>query len=163
MSAGAMHTVIRRATLDDRQAIYEIQRSAILETCRRSYPEEDVAVWAGLLSPDSYHAIHDRYFVVAERGGVIEGFGQLDEKEGEVEAIYVSPKASGKGTGAAILRHLEQRAGECGLRELKVRSTLNAESFYAREGYQHLAMIRYRLVPSLMLNCVEMRKRLGPA
>ena len=153
--------VIRRATLDDRQAIYEIQRSAILETCRRSYPEEDVTVWAGLLSPDSYHAILDRYFVVAERNGRIEGFGQLDEQEGEVEAIYVSPAASGKGTGSAILCHLEDRARQCGLKELKVRSTLNAESFYARHGYQHLALIRYRLVPSLMLNCVEMRKTLA--
>lgn len=153
--------VIRRATLDDRQAIYEIQRSAILETCRRSYPEEDVTVWAGLLSPDSYHAIHDRYFVVAERGGRIEGFGQLDEQEGEVEAIYVSPAAEGKGIGSAILRHLEERARACGLKELKVRSTLNAESFYARHGYQHLALIRYRLVPSLMLNCVEMRKQIA--
>lgn len=152
--------IIRRATLDDRQAIYEIQRSAILETCRRSYPEEDVTVWAGLLSPDSYHAIQDRYFVVAERGGRIQGFGQLDEQEGEVEAIYVSPAAEGKGIGSAILRRLEERARECGLKELKVRSTLNAESFYARHGYQHLALIRYRLVPSLMLNCVEMRKQL---
>lgn len=152
--------IIRRATLEDRQAIYEIQRSAILETCRRSYPEEDVTVWAGLLSPDSYHAIHDRYFVVAERGGRILGFGQLDEQEGEVEAIYVSPAAERAGIGSAILRHLEARARECGLKELKVRSTLNAESFYARHGYQHLALIRYRLVPSLMLNCVEMRKQL---
>jgi GNAT superfamily N-acetyltransferase len=152
---------IRRATLDDRHAIYEIQRAAVLETCRRSYPEGDVTVWAGLLSPDSYHAIHDRYFVVAERNGRIEGFGQLDEQEGEVEAIYVSPSASGKGTGSAILRHLEERARQCGLKELKVRSTLNAESFYARHGYQHLALIRYRLVPSLMLNCVEMRKQLA--
>lgn len=152
--------VIRRATLDDRQAIFEIQRAAVLETCRRSYPEEDVTVWAGLLSPDSYHAIQDRYFVVAERDGRIEGFGQLDEKEGEIEAIYVSPSVSGNGTGSAILEHLEQRARQCGLAELKVRSTLNAESFYARHGYQHLALIRYRLVPSLMLNCVEMRKRL---
>ncbi|MCS7042124.1 MAG: GNAT family N-acetyltransferase [Bryobacteraceae bacterium] len=152
--------IIRRATLEDRQAIYEIQRSAILETCRRSYPEEDVTVWAGLLSPDSYHAIHDRYFVVAERGGRILGFGRLDEQEGEVEAIYVSPAAERAGIGSAILRHLEARARECGLKELKVRSTLNAESFYARHGYQHLALIRYRLVPSLMLNCVEMRKQL---
>lgn len=161
MSQPAAPLLIRRATLDDRQAIYEIQRAAILETCRRSYPEEDVTVWAGLLSPDSYHAIRDRYFVVAEREGRIEGFGQLNEQEGEVEAIYASPSASGRGAGSAILQHLEQRARQCGLQELKVRSTLNAESFYARHGYQHLALIRYRLVPSLMLNCVEMRKRLA--
>jgi putative acetyltransferase len=161
MSHPAAPPSIRRATLDDRQAIYEIQRAAILETCRRSYPEEDVTVWAGLLSPDSYHAIQERYFVVAERDGRIEGFGQLDEQEGEVEAIYVSPSASGRGAGSAILQHLEQRARQCGLKELKVRSTLNAESFYARHGYQHLALIRYRLVPSLMLNCVEMRKLLS--
>lgn len=161
MSQPAAPLLIRRATLDDRQAIYEIQRSAILETCRRSYPEEDVTVWAGLLSPDSYHAIRDRYFVVAEREGRIEGFGQLNEQEGEVEAIYVSPSASGRGAGSAILQHLEERARQCGLKELKVRSTLNAESFYARHGYQHLALTRYRLVPSLMLNCVEMRKRLA--
>jgi N-acetylglutamate synthase-like GNAT family acetyltransferase len=151
-----MIPLIRRATAEDRHAVCEIQRSAILETCRLSYPEEDIAVWAGLLSPETYYAIENRYFVVAERDGVLEGFGQL----GEVDAVYVSPKCGGSGTGGALLAHLEQRARECGLKELKLRSTLNAESFYARAGYQRQALIRFRMVPALMLVCVEMRKSL---
>jgi putative acetyltransferase len=157
-----MSPVIRRATAGDRHAICEIQRSAILETCHRSYPQEDLAVWAGLLSPETYYGIENRYFVVAERAGILEGFGQLDEAEGEVDAIYVSPKAAGSGTGTALLQHLEERARLCGLAELRVRSTLNAEGFYSRAGYQRLALVRYRLVPALMLVCVEMRKHLTP-
>ncbi len=152
---------IRRATTADREAVCRIQKSAILETCRRSYPEEDVAVWAGLLSPESYYGIENRYFVVAERDGELEGFGQLNEQAGEVEAVYVAPQTAGRGTGQALLNHLEERARACGLTELKLRSTLNAESFYARAGYEHLALTRYRMVPALMLVCVEMRKRLA--
>lgn len=155
-----MNTIIRRATAADRHAICEIQRSAILETCHRSYPQEDVAVWAGLLSPETYYDIENRYFVVAERDGTLEGFGQLNEAEGEVDALYVSPKCESRGTGTALLAHLEQRARECGVSELRLRSTLNAEGFYARAGYQRLALVRYRLVPALMLVCVEMRKRI---
>ncbi len=155
-----MSPVIRRATVLDREAICGIQRAAVLETCRRSYPLEEVTVWAGLLSPETYYAIENRYFVVAERDGRLEGFGQLDEEEGEVEAVYVDPRSGGRGTGKALLAHLEARARERGLLELKVRSTLNAEPFYARAGYERMALVRYRLVPALMLNCVEMRKRL---
>lgn len=157
-----MNSVIRRATADDRHAICEIQRSAILETCRRSYPEEDVTVWAGLLSPETYYGIENRYFVVAERDNALEGFGQLDEAEGEVDALYVSPRCESRGTGTALLAHLEDRARVCGLQELKLRSTLNAEGFYAKAGYQRMALVRHRLVPALMLVCVEMRKRLTP-
>jgi N-acetylglutamate synthase-like GNAT family acetyltransferase len=73
----------------------------------------------------------------------------------------VSPQAAGRGTGQALLDHMEARARACGLAELKLRSTLNAESFYARAGYEHLALTRYRMVPALLLVCVEMRKRLA--
>ncbi|MBI4893939.1 MAG: GNAT family N-acetyltransferase [Acidobacteria bacterium] len=155
-----MNTVIRRATAEDRHAICDIQRAAILETCRRCYPSEDITVWAGLLSPETYYDVENRYIVVAESGGALEGFGQLNETEGEVDALYVSPKREGKGTGGALLRHLEERARAHGVTQLKLRSTLNAESFYARSGYERLALVRYRLVPALMLVCVEMRKRL---
>ena len=86
----------------------------------------------------------------------------MNEAEGEVDALYVSPKCESRGTGKALLAHLEQRARECGVQELKLRSTLNAEGFYARAGYQRLALVRYRLVPALMLVCVEMRKRITP-
>ncbi len=155
-----MNTIIRRATSEDRHAICEIQRAAILETCRRCYPTEDITVWAGLLSPETYYDVENRYIVVAERAGILEGFGQLNEAEGEIDALYVSPKSEGQGSGTALLRHLEDQARSHGVTELKLRSTLNAESFYARAGYDRMALVRYRLVPALMLVCVEMRKRL---
>lgn len=157
-----MTTVIRRAVESDRGAIYEIEKSAILENCRRSYPLEDITVWAGMLSPDSYGDIDNRYFVVAERDGALVGFGQLDEAKSQVEAIYVSPRCEGQGVGSALLTHLEQRARDSGIAALLIRSTLNAEPFYLRHGYIHLALVRYRIIPSLMLVCVEMRKPLTP-
>ena len=109
---------------------------AIREVCSRSYPEDQIASWAGLLSPTSYVAvIRERFLVVAEDAGGIAGFGQLNQTNGEVDAVYVLPGRQGEGIGGALLRSLEVAARAAGLKELHLSATLNAVPFYERAGY----------------------------
>lgn len=78
---------IRCAGDADRQDIWTVHVRAIREVCSRSYSAEQIAAWAGLLSPDNYAtAVQERVFLVAEDRGVVVGFGQLNPDNGEVES-----------------------------------------------------------------------------
>ena len=92
---------------------------------------------------------------VAERGGQIVGFAQLDLERGEVEAVCVSPDAVRTKVGTALLHQLEEVAECGGLREITLKSTLNAEPFYAQQGYERLGPAQHA-----DLDCVQMRKTL---
>lgn len=164
LQMGELTLKIRRATDDDRQAIHMVHVRAIREVCSRSYSASQIASWAGLLSPDSYGAVvRERFLVVAEGADGIAGFGQLDEKSGEVEAVYVLPGLQGKGIGGALLHSLEDAARAARLGKLHLSATLNAVSFYERSGYVGEGPIVHRLATGVELQCLRMSKELEPS
>ena len=58
---------------------------------------------------------------------------------GEVKSMFVSPDARGKGTGAALMDHIEREARALGLSELKLETgnTLyEAHRLYHRSGFE---------------------------
>jgi GNAT superfamily N-acetyltransferase len=84
-------------------------------------------------------------FVVARTGdGVAVGCGGLrflDPGLAEIKRMYVSPTHRGTGVATLILRDLEARAGQAGIRRLVLETgTLQPEAirFYEREGYEHI-------------------------
>jgi putative acetyltransferase len=155
---------IRRATDDDREGVHMVHVRAIREVCSRSYSASQIAAWACLLSPDSYVAVvREGFLVVAEGADGIAGFGQLDQKSGEVEAVYVLPGLQGKGIGGALLRSLEDAARAAGLKKLHLSATLNAVSFYERSGYVGEGPIVHRLATGVELQCLRMSKELEPS
>ena len=152
---------IRRATDHDRQGIWNVHVRAIREVCSRSYSEEQIASWAGLLSPDSYVAVvRDRFLVVSEDSSGIIGFGQLNKDRGEVEAVYVLPERQGEGIGGALLSSLEDAARAVGLKKLHLSATLNSVPFYRRAGYVEEGPTVHRLPTGVELPCVRMSKEL---
>lgn len=157
-----MAASIRRATDDDRQAIWTVHVRAIRETCSHSYSADQVASWAGLLSPDSYvTVVRERFLVVAEDADGIAGFGQLNQASGEVDAVYVLPERQREGTGAALLRSLEDAARAAGLKRLHLSATLNAVPFYERAGYIGEGSTVHRLPTGVELECLRMSKELA--
>ena len=153
---------IRRATDDDRQAIWTVHSRAIREICSHSYSADQVASWAGLLSPDSYVAVvRERFLVVAEDTGGIVGFGQLNEATGEVDAVYVLPGRQGEGIGQALLGSLEEAARAADLKKLHLSATLNAVPFYRRAGYVAEGATVHRLQTGIELRCLRMSKELA--
>jgi putative acetyltransferase len=137
---------------------------AICEACSLSYSADQVASWAGFLSPDSYvAAVRERFVVVAEDTGGIAGLGQLDQAEREIEAVYVLPERQGEGIGGALLRFLEDTARAAGLKKLYLSATLNAVSFDERAGYVGQGAILHRLPTGMELQCLRMSKQLAPS
>lgn len=152
---------IRRARQEDREAIWRVHGSAIRGTCAGHYSREVVETWAGRLRPEKYAEAIDRYdFFVAEEGGVVVGFGELGREAGEVQGLYVSADAGGRGVGRKLLSTLEELARAHGLESLRLTATLNAVAFYERAGFELLARLSTTLSPGVERASVRMSKRL---
>jgi N-acetylglutamate synthase-like GNAT family acetyltransferase len=150
---------IRRATRNDGEHIWKVHTTAIRETCRSRYSEEEIAAWTSRLAPDTYDSvIRGKAMYVAQSEDEVVGFGQLDVVKGEVEALYVRPEFSGEGVGSRLLRMLEIVAQECGLKRLFLDSSLNAEKFYQFAGYQSREETMHPLSGGLSIAAVRMEK-----
>jgi GNAT superfamily N-acetyltransferase len=138
-----------------------VHTAAVGGICTGLYTPEELHAWAVPRAPESYEElIRSREFFVAEMDDVIVGFGVLNEKRAEVEAIYVSPVAGRRGIGLELLRALEERASSFGLEMLRLNASLNAVQFYEKAGYVAQERSKYRLLTGIEIACVPMVKLL---
>lgn len=152
---------IRRARDTDRDAIWKVHIAAIRALCAGWYGEAEIDVWIARLTPDAYRgAILNRVMLVAEEGGDVVGFGQLDVERREIEAVYVQPGVVRRGIGAALLARLEELARIQGVGRLHLCASLNAQAFYAARGYKPLGKEQHRLTDAVALDCIRMEKPL---
>ena len=151
---------IRRARQEDRGAIWHVHTRAIREVCKSHYSERELQIWTDVLKPGRYEDQIRKgpFYVAVERGSII-GFGNLNQKSGEIEALYVHPDHVGRGVGMRILQALENVALDAGLKLLRLSSSLNAVRFYEMAGYKPQQQKRW-LLPSEMVVCVSMIKEL---
>jgi GNAT superfamily N-acetyltransferase len=151
---------IRRARQGDKGALWHIHTRAIREVCKSHYSERELKIWTDVLKPARYEKpIKNGPFYVAVEGGSIIGFGNLNQKSGEIEALYVDPVYVGRGVGKRILEALENAAVGSGLKFLYLSSSLNAVKFYEMAGYKRQKQKRC-LLPFEMVICVPMIKEL---
>ncbi len=74
-----------------------------------------------------------------DQAGRIVGVGRLhrlDKSAGQIRYMAVDPAQRSLGVGKALLQELEQRAIECGIREIRLNSRQDAVPFYQKNGYQ---------------------------
>ena len=153
---------IRRAREEDEEAVGRVHRGAIRELCRTHYTGEQIEAWSGPRPQGHFgEVIRAKEFYVAEEGGEVVGFGSLNAEACEVDAVYVAPAAAGRGVGTELLRTLEGRARELGLKRLRVDASLNAVGFYERAGYELQATGAHRLWSGVDLPCAHMSKELA--
>lgn len=153
---------IRKAQQEDCQSIGSVHAAAVKGICTAFYTSEEIQAWSVPRKPESYEeSVRSKEFFVAEKGGVIVGFGVLNQASAEVEAVYVSPEAGRRGIGLQVLRKLEERALSLGLAELRLNASLNAVPFYMRAGYVPQERSKYRLATGVEIACVPMVKSLA--
>jgi len=157
-AAGGLH--LRPARESDRRTLWRIHTQAVEALCRGVYAPREVDTWIRLLRPEGYlRPDKPRTVLVAERGRRMVGFGQVDTKAGELEALYVVPDEVGQGVGSTLLAALESAAWRDGASLLGLDASLNAEPFYRRHGYVWMHAARRPLTPDVQLACVRMQKR----
>ncbi|MCB2153310.1 GNAT family N-acetyltransferase [bacterium] len=128
---------ITSATDGDRTAILELHRASIRGLCAPSYSDEEIAAWTDPLLPERYPVnVPDRPMLVAkdERDGRLLGFSIGGDCE--VLALYIHPGEIGRGVGRRLLESMEEFVCRPDCRQLELKATLNAVSFYEKHGYR---------------------------
>lgn len=166
-----MDVTVREAVWADGRRIRDVHVDAIEGLASRAYDETQIAAWAGDREPDDY-AIDSRetYFVVAERGDRLLGFGSLKPEagdyfqgsvDGEVNAVYVRPEVARNGIGSRIYAALEERARAALVESLGLWASVNAVAFYEAHGYEQVAERVHEFGEGVEGPAVEMRKALS--
>jgi putative acetyltransferase len=154
---------IRKAQQQDCPSIERVHAEAVMAIRTVLYTPEEIEAWAIPRKRESYvQSILSKEFYVAEESGGIVGFGVLNQENGEVEAVYVSPEVTRRGIGLELLRKLEERARALRLNRLSLNASLNAVPFYERAGFTPQGESTYRLASGVEIRCVPMVKSMGP-
>ena len=78
----------------------------------------------------------------------------------EISRTYVDPACQGAGVGRALMQRLEEQARADGATEVRLYSSLNAESFYLRQGYRTFRTSSVPVANGKHLPYFRMRKHL---
>ncbi|MGI4788253.1 MAG: GNAT family N-acetyltransferase [Janthinobacterium lividum] len=131
-----MNIKIRPATVEDRQALWQVHTSSIRQSAVSHYNTVQIEAWAGRLVAD-YYTPDPEVFIVAEADSAgIVGFGEISIQWAEITAVFVAPDYSRHGIGSRLLQALEEIAIRHGLTQLVLDASLNAVAFYENAGYR---------------------------
>jgi putative acetyltransferase len=165
-----MNIEFREATTEDIDEIGAINRESIEELAGQSYSREQILTWISGISPELYPIEStDAYFLLAERDGDMVGFGwmkptandYLDASvDSEITGMYVHPSAAGSGVGSRLYDRLERFAREQDSSSTGLWSSLNAVSFYEKQGYVRVTQQALEYPNGIEVPVVEMQKRL---
>ncbi|AIR66615.1 GNAT family N-acetyltransferase [Cedecea neteri] len=158
--------MVRRATLNEAQALWAIRNEAIRFGCRDTYPEDVLTAWTPDEMPEGYRneIINNPFFVADNENGEPVATGFLDLKNGSVEAIFTLPAYTGRGLAKQILQAIKQEARSRGMSRLTLSSTPNARDFYLTQGFRVVKEGLYPMSRSgTLLRCYEMVCELDPA
>jgi len=157
---------VRLAVTADAEAIVRTHHEAVWNTARHHYQPDVLEAWAVTLTDDSYEQVRqeiadaEMVVLVAESNSRIAGFGMIVPAGEELRAVYVDPAFGRQGVGTAILHRLEQTARERSVDRLNLSSSINAEAFYGKHGYEVVERATHRLRSGHEMACVRMTKRL---
>ena len=162
---------IRPATTDDREVLEEL-----IDACYSTvYPGwyDDVLLSAALpvmLRIDPALLESGRYFA-ASLGGRLAGCGgwstatpgtgRTEETVGHIRHFATHPDFMRSGVGSAIIMRCLEEAKREGMRVLRCFSSIPAERFYARHGFDRIDAVNIMLGDSVAFPAVLMEKKLG--
>jgi putative acetyltransferase len=167
---------VRDATPTDAEAVRTVHYASIVGLGPDAYDRQQVEAWASGCGSADYTAIIEsdaQDIVVADRDGVVVGFGSLRREQpddyratvdAELTAVYVLPSVAREGVGTAIYETLEQRARDREVTSLGLSASLPAVPFYEAHGYERVREFSHEFSPHVETGVtgriVEMRKQL---
>src|ERR687894_1152933 len=104
---------IRDYDADDAPQIVRLFYETVCSVNRTDYSEEQVRAWApGVPDPEGWHArMADRRTLVAEEGGEVVGFAELEE-DGHLDMLFCRQDTVGRGVGSLLYGEVEREARE---------------------------------------------------
>lgn len=130
--------------------------------CAAQYSETVLAAWLASPAPVSLHRlVAQGGGIVAEEDGRLLNYGILNAASGEVEALFVEPAQHGRGTGALLMKAVEDAARAAGCERLFLSASLNAVPFYRRAGFTAVREEMYPHRSGIGIASVFTEKSLG--
>jgi GNAT superfamily N-acetyltransferase len=129
-----MECKIRPALDDDAAAISAVILRALRETNAKDYTDEIIGRVERSFSPGAVRKlIGKRTVFVAIIGSRLVGTASLDGSV--VRTVFVAPDVQAQGVGKLLMAQIERTARERNIPALTVPSSVTAETFYARLGF----------------------------
>ena len=141
---GYMGLLIRRASLQDAEAIHVAHMKSIQDICSKDHTPEEIQAWGhrpykedqrkGSIKNDSVWVVEDH--------GNIQGYGHFKafEKDGiqigHIYGLYLTPIVLGKKLGRSIVELMINEAKAVKAREITLEATLTAHDFYLKMGFE---------------------------
>lgn len=130
-----MQCLIRRALPVDAQAISNVVIAALRESNARDYAPQVINAVEQHFCPTSIlNLMQQRQMYVAVLEQQVVGTASLDQAV--VRSVFVSPHHQGRGIGQQLMARLKDAAIAAQIAELRVPSSLTAESFYTQLGFE---------------------------
>ena len=128
---------IRMYQSEDCREIVKLFYNTVHSINSRDYSPEQIDVWApkeiDIVPWDK--SLLQHYSVVAEKNGVIIGFGDLDAT-GYFDRLYVHKNYQGIGVATTIANKLERYAQENHISIVTTNASITAKPFFEKRGYE---------------------------
>ena len=174
--------IIRKATLEDREAMQELIAASARLLSRQHYNDAQIEAAIATVFGVDTTLIEDGTYFVAESDGVFVGCGGWSRRKtlfggdqyssrdvgyidprsepAKIRAFFIHPDHARKGIASAILARCEEEARAYGFRELELAATLPGIEFYKSCGFSERGAFDLDLVEGVKLELVPMRKEL---
>ena len=138
-----MNYLIRRARLEDMQAVMRAHKLSIEEMCSKDYSPFQISKWADVNYQKEIweKSVNSDLHYVIEVDGVIEGFchSKVHENgDGEIKGLYFTKKLSGKGIGREVFDLSMKFLEENHCSQVFIFGTKTAKGFYERMGFKEV-------------------------
>jgi GNAT superfamily N-acetyltransferase len=175
-----MDYTIRKATLDDRDALEQLIAASARGLSIEDYSAQQIETAIATVFGVDTDLIVDGTYFVAESSGRLVGCGGWSKRRtlfggdryssrdsGELEpqteparirAFFVCPEFSRKGIGRALLDRCEAEAAAHGFRALELMATLPGVRLYKTCGYTGGSQVELELADGVKLQLVPMKK-----
>jgi len=174
--------IIRKATMDERDAIRQLIAESARELSRAHYTDAQIEAAIATVFGVDTDLIEDGTYFVVESDGQLAGCGgwskrktlfggdqyssrdtgYLDPKTepAKIRAFFIHPDHARKGIARAILSRCEDEARAQGFRALELMATLPGIEFYKSCGFVETGNFDLDLTDIVKLELVPMRKEL---
>ncbi len=141
--------------------MWNVRTRAILAIPSEFYEAAIVERWSNVAIPEAFAevivALETTVAIFEDR---MVGWGMLDTRTKQFEAMFVDPAVQRNGIGSAIYSRLDRAARNQNLDQLELSSTLNAVTFYENVGFKSMERSIYRHPSGFELACVKMKRDL---
>lgn len=148
---------IRAAAVSDALTIWRLHGRSVRALCRAHYAPAQLDAWLqdSTLAKFEARLARHRAFV-AEQDGIVTGYVRWRPATNELCSLFVDPDHVRQGVGTALMAHAVADARAHGARDLWLDASLNAISFYERDGWRRGERRLHGTLP-----CLRMTRRLG--